>query len=137
MDDLIYRFTHDLIGRIGGPLSFRLILQPLMSTFFAVRDGLRDAKTGQQPYFWSLFTDRPDLREHLREGWKSIGKIFILAVILDVIYQIIALHRFYPGEDFTTAILLAIIPYLLLRGLVNRIARRWRERVPASHSTTH
>ena len=35
----------------------------------------------------------------LKEGWKSIGKVFILAIVLDVVYQLIE-HRWtvYPGE---------------------------------------
>jgi hypothetical protein len=51
--------------------------------------------------------------------------VFILAVVLDVVYQLIE-HRWvvYPGEAVLVAIILAIVPYLLLRGPVNRIARR-------------
>ena len=32
---------------------------------------------------------------------------------------------FYPGEMVIIALLLAFIPYLLLRGLFARIARHW------------
>jgi hypothetical protein len=60
-------------------------------------------------------------RELLRIGWKRIVKIFILAVILDVIYQIKVQHWFYPGETLIVAILLAIVPYLLVCGPINRI----------------
>jgi hypothetical protein len=58
----------------------------------------------------------------IREGWKQVGKIFILAVVLDVIYQYMVLHTVYPGEVIIVAFVLAIVPYLVLRGLVNRIA---------------
>lgn len=43
MDDVITRFVHDLISRGSGPLTTRLLLQPLMSRIFAARDGLKDA----------------------------------------------------------------------------------------------
>ena len=58
----------------------------------------------------------------LRDGWKSIGKVFCLAMLLDVIYQLVVFHRLYPLELVTVPFVLAIIPYLLVRGPVTRIA---------------
>jgi formate-dependent nitrite reductase membrane component NrfD len=60
----------------------------------------------------------------LEDGWKSIGKVFVLALVLDVAYQMIANRFVYVGEAVVVACVLAIVPYLLLRGLVNRISRR-------------
>ena len=121
MRDMFARILHDLLGRLDGPLHFRVFLQPTMATIFAIRDGLRDAREGQPPYFWTLFT-KPTLGE-LRSGWKSVSKVFILAVILDVIYQIIVYRWFYPFETLLVAVVLAIVPYLMIRGTVNRIKR--------------
>jgi hypothetical protein len=64
-------------------------------------------------------------RELIKDAWKRVGKIFILAVILDVVYQLKVTHWVYPGETLTVAILLAVVPYLLLRGPINRILQ-WR-----------
>jgi hypothetical protein len=61
---------------------------------------------------------------HSTDGWKSIGRVFVLALVLDVVYQIIAEHFVYPGEAITVAIVLALVPYLILGGLVNRWARK-------------
>jgi hypothetical protein len=47
----------------------------------------------------------------------------VLALVLDVVYQIIAEHFVYSGEAITVAIVLALVPYLILRGLVTRLAR--------------
>jgi hypothetical protein len=47
----------------------------------------------------------------------------MLAVGLDVIYQILAFRKFYPLETLLTASLLAIIPYIMLRGPINRFVR--------------
>jgi hypothetical protein len=44
---------------------------------------------------------------------------------MDVVYQIIVLKTFYPVEALIIAFLLAFVPYLLIRGPVARIARRW------------
>ena len=60
----------------------------------------------------------------LKDGWKSVGKVFVLALILDVVYQIIVMRFVYPGEALITAVLLAIVPYLTLRGLVTRFRRK-------------
>ena len=123
MEEMWIRFLDDMAGRITGPMKFRLLLQPVMASIFAVVAGLKDARTGQPPYFWALFTDKAHRREMLRDGWKSVGKVFVLALVLDVVYQVIVLRFVYPGEVMVVAVLLAIVPYLLLRGLVTRLAR--------------
>lgn len=125
MDDIWIRIMENMADRIGGPLKFRLLIQPLMAVIFAVRSGLLDARLGKPPYFWALAT-RPDHRvDMLKDGWKSIGKVFVFALILDVVYQIIALRFVYPGEAIIVSFVLAIVPYLILRGLVTRIARKF------------
>ena len=45
------------------------------------------------------------------------------AIVIDVVYQFIVFRWFYPGEALVVAFVLAIVPYLLVRGPVNRIAR--------------
>ena len=123
MDDLWTRFAEDMMGRVSGPMKFRLLLQPTMAAIFAIRAGLADAKQGNPPYFWSLVTDRAHRAERLKNGWKSVGKVFVLAMVLDVVYQIIVERFVYPGEAFVVALALAIVPYLVLRGLVTHVAR--------------
>ena len=122
MDPIIARIAHNMVERVTGPMKFRLLLQPAMATFFAIRGGLQDAKECKPPYFWGLFTDKGEREAMLKNGWKSVGKVFILAIVLDVVYQLIE-HRWtvYPGEAVLVAIILAIVPYLLIRGPVNRI----------------
>ncbi len=48
-----------------------------------------------------------------------------------MIYQVIELKSFFPGEAVIVALLLAFVPYMLLRGLIARIARWWLGDVPA------
>ncbi|MGC1361852.1 MAG: hypothetical protein WA826_11800 [Silvibacterium sp.] len=124
MEHMFARVWENLILRISGPMKFRLVLQPAMAIFFAIRGGLKDARDGKPAYFWALFSDPGERRSMLENGWKAIGKVFILAILLDVIYQIIVQRWVYPGEAVLVAIILAILPYLLIRGPVNRIARR-------------
>jgi hypothetical protein len=124
MEEMAIRFWENLVGRVGGPMTFRLILQPIMAAIFAVRSGLKDAKEGKPAYFWALFTDSVHRGDMLRDGWKEVGKVFIFAIIIDLVYQWMVFRWFYPGEAFWVAVGLAFIPYLAIRGPVNRIARR-------------
>ena len=125
MDEIWHRYIESLFARLDGPLHFRFIVQPTMAAIFAVIDGVKDAKLGRPPYFWAVVSDPEQRKELVKLGWKRVGKIFILAVILDVVYQLKVTHWVYPGETLTVAILLAIVPYLVLRGPINRLVR-WR-----------
>ena len=49
---------------------------------------------------------------------------------MDVIYQLKELGSFYPGEAVIIALVLAFVPYLLLRGPVQRVAHWWLNRPP-------
>ncbi|HKQ76773.1 MAG TPA: hypothetical protein VJ810_23965 [Blastocatellia bacterium] len=104
-------------------MSFRLILQPGMALIFAIRDGLKDAREGKPAYFYSLFTDPANRRNRLREGFKAVSRVFVLAIVMDLIYQLIVLRWFYPLQALIVAFVLAFLPYILIRGPVNRIAR--------------
>lgn len=132
MDEVLTRVWEDLIGRVHGPLTLRLLLQPAVAIFFATRAALRDARENRAPYFWALIYDPVHRGDMLRQGWRDIGKIFVIAVVLDVIYQVLVLRWVYPGETLIVATVLALIPYLLVRGLVNRIARLGRPKPPGS-----
>jgi hypothetical protein len=124
MDDMWTRVGEQLMARVSGPMHFRLVLQPGMAAIFAIISGLRDAKAGRPPYFWTLITHPEQDKELLKDGWKSIGRVFIFAVVLDAVYQFIVLHFFYVGEAIIVAFVLAIVPYVILRGIVTRLARK-------------
>ena len=120
MGDFLSTFWTDFLARFDGPLHFRLFVQPMMAIVFAVRDGIRDAREGRSAYLWTLLTDAAQRRYLLESGWKGISKVFVLAVVLDVVYQLIVSRAVKPLEALLTAAVLALIPYALLRGPVNR-----------------
>lgn len=124
MQEIVERFFENLTGRVDGPFAFRFILQPIVATLFAVRDGRRDAREGRPPYFWALFTDPEHRRELLREGWKSTAKVFCIAVVIDVVYGLVVFRWVYPVETIVVAVALAFLPYLLIRGPLNRLLSR-------------
>ena len=123
--DGLERMVENLIGRLDGPMHFRLFLQPATALFFGIRDGLKDAREGKPAYFWAIFSNPAQAKELLKSGFKSVTRVVIFALVMDAIYQIIVSHWFYPGEAVLVAFILAFVPYLLIRGPVNRIARRF------------
>ena len=124
MDDSLSRIWQEIAARPGGPLAMRFYLQPLMATALAIRDGVADARLGKPPYFWTLFTESSERGPLLKDAWHAEWKLFSIAFILDFAYQIIVLKGVRPLEGLLVAIALAFVPYLMLRGTVNRLVRR-------------
>jgi hypothetical protein len=121
MEEIWQRFVTNILGRLDGPLHFRLIAQPLIVFIFAFLDGRKDAKAGNPFYLLMLVTKPKQRRGLLKDGWKHFGKVFIIAIILDLVYQIIVNHMVYPMETLFVVLAIVIVPYVLLRGVVNRI----------------
>ncbi len=128
MEELFARIYENLGARVSGPMHLRLYMQPIMASIFAIVAGLKDAKLGKPAYFWALFTQPKHRRDMLKDGWKSVGKVFIVAMLLDVVYQLIVQRWVYPFEVVLVAFILAIVPYVTLRGLANRAASFFMKR---------
>lgn len=122
---VLERLWTDLIGRPNGSLSFRFFLQPAMAAIVATHDGIRDAQLGRSPYFWTILSNPEKRIGRLREGWISTARIMLLGIGMDVLYQIKTFGTVYPVEALLIALALALLPYLFLRGPVERIARWW------------
>ncbi len=63
--------------------------------------------------------------ERLREALNATARIILLGLVMDAIYQVIVLKRFYPAEAVIVAVLFAFVPYVIMRGPAARVARRW------------
>jgi hypothetical protein len=128
------RLWKDILDRPDGPMTFRFILQPAMAALAALRDGVKDARRGRTPYVLALLRGTRSAEGRGGRFWEGIvatARVLILGVVMDMIYQWLEFKTFYPGQAATIAILLAFVPYLLLRGPVERVARHWVAR-PAS-----
>ena len=123
MGSLFSTFWTDFLDRFDGPLHFRLFVQPLMAILFAIRDGRRDAREGRGAYIWKLVYKPEHRCDLVLSGVRSISKVFVLAFALDVVYQFVEWHGLKPLQALMTAVVLAVIPYLLLRGPINRLMR--------------
>ncbi len=121
--DMIERGWNNFLARLNGSLSLRFYVQPTMAGLLALRAGIQDAREGRQGYLWAILT-RPNRRlQLLHEGWRGAMTPFLLAIALDVAYQLITAQFIYPLELLFTATMLALVPYVLLRGPFNRLAR--------------
>ncbi|MFC3549512.1 hypothetical protein ACFOLC_00615 [Lysobacter cavernae] len=130
--DILQRFWTDLVARSDGPMTFRFFLQPTMAFIAALHDGIKDAKAGRAPYFQRLVHgDKTARLTAFREGFTAVTRVLLLGVGMDVIYQYKMYSQgkqdflFYPTEALVIVVLLAFVPYLLLRGPIKRIATWW------------
>ena len=126
--DVTAHFWNDLVSRPAGPLAFRFILQPLMAALLAIRDGYKDAHSGRPPYLHTLLTDKSQRAALCLEGLHNILRVMIFAAVMDAIYQLIELDSFPPLQLVFIVIVLAILPYIILRGPADRLVRRWLAR---------
>src|SRR4051812_15459262 len=124
MTDVLGLLWQEITERRGGPFGFRFILQPATALFFAVRDGVKDAKTGQPAFLWAVFTDPALCGALLRQGWRSVSKVFFIGLVMDALYQFVVFRRVQLLSMVAVAALLALVPYALARGPVSRLMRR-------------
>ncbi len=120
-------------GRIEGPLNLRLLLQPTIAAVFGYRDGAKDALNGAPPYFWNVTNAPPEERQQLiRGGWASTGKVFTIALLLDCLFQYLVTGTVAIAGAVLVAAILAILPYVFIRGAVNR----WKSRAKKGSTKT-
>jgi hypothetical protein len=127
IQDILIRQWNDLLARPSGPMSFRFLLQPTMAAIYGILDGRRDARKHRAPYLWTIVNDPEKRRARIREGFAHTAKIVVLGLAMDVIYQFIAFRMFYVVEALIVVFVLAIVPYVIVRGVTDRIGRWWLE----------
>jgi hypothetical protein len=128
MLDTISRTFEQLIARADGPLHFRLVVMPTVVTILAIRAHVRDVKKGNPIFLGAFVTSPTERRRLLRSGLKDFGRVFIIACVLDTVYQLLALRSFHPGQMLIVAVVCAIVPYFLVRGPILRLAHWLRLR---------
>lgn len=130
--EVLDRIWRNIVARPGGPMTFRFVLQPAMAAVASLRDGVADARLGRAPYLAAIVRGVEGRGSRLWEGIVSTARILILGVVMDVVYQLVFLQEFYPAELAIIAVLLAFVPYALLRGPMSCMARHWVARASSS-----
>ena len=135
--DMLSRGVEQLLGRASGPLHFRLLIMPTLVTILAIRAGLRDAREGEPTFLWGILKNPAERPRLVHSGVKDIGRIFIVAIVLDTIYQIIVFKFFYVVQTLIVAVACAIVPYILMRGPITLLTRRlYKSQAGSANRTT-
>ena len=115
------RIWSNMLERPSGPLKFRFILQPAMAAVAAIHDGRRDVRIGRGPFFAVVLFKPHERIGRLREALHATARIILLGLVMDAIWQVLVLKRFYPNEALIVALMLAFVPYVIIRELVVRV----------------
>jgi hypothetical protein len=121
--EVLVRRGQDLLGRLHGPLNFRLVVMPTVVTLLALRADWKDAREGRPAFLGAFITDPVERRRLFRSARKDVGRVFLMAIVLDTAYQLMVFRWVYPGEVLVVAVVCAIVPYVLVRGPITRTAR--------------
>jgi hypothetical protein len=127
-------FAH-LWARLLGPGRLRFVLQPAAAVLLGVRDGKRDSKTGYPPFLSGLVFHRTHRRKLWRSSIASVRDLVAIAIILDVISQVLIFREVHPGAALILGPVLIAMPYSISRTLTNRIPRGRTEQVAANRPT--
>lgn len=126
MDSILNVLTlglDQLLGRLSGPLNFRLVVMPTVVTVLALRAVWKDMREGRPAFLGVWIQDPVERKRIVREWLKVVGKIFVVACVLDIAYQLMVFRWVYPGLVLVVAVVCAVVPYVLVRGPVHLFAR--------------
>lgn len=129
------RFFEDLWARLSGPGRLRFILQPTAAVLLGVRDGKRDSRVRCPPFLSGLVFRRTHRRDLWRSAISSVRDLVAIAIILDLISQILIFREIHPGAALLLGPVLIATPYSVSRALANRIASRRTQQVEADRPT--
>ena len=121
---LSHRLVDDMVARLHGPGRMRFILQPTVAIILGARDGVKDAHAGSPP-FLSALVFRTGRRELVRGALASVRDLVAIAILLDVVSQLLIFRMVHPGAALLLGPVLIAAPYAFSRAAANRIAH-WR-----------
>jgi len=123
------QFLEELPQRFTGPGRLRFILQPMFAIVLGILGGLADVKAGNPDYLFGLLFGGRRRRELLRSGLAAIRNLVAMAIIMDIVFQLILYHSAHPGAAVVIGPILICFPYTLSRTLTTRLAG-WRRGAP-------
>jgi hypothetical protein len=121
--DLLQRSVEQLLGRASGPLHLRLLMMPTVVSVITVRAAFREAREQALAARPSM-PSRADARPHTLRGLsQDIGRVVVMACILDSAYQVFVLGTFRPLQLVIVVVATAVLPYVLLLPPLSLLAR--------------
>jgi hypothetical protein len=121
---------------LTGPGHLRVLVQPTLAILLGIVDGRKDSHAGQRPFGVVLRAKRGAERwTYLKQNLRRVLVPLCLAIILSMVFQYVVRRSIHLLPAFLFAILLVALPYVLARGIANRIDVRWHHRHPRRAST--
>ena len=121
-------------GMFGGNFQLRLILQPLAALILGVRYGLRDARTGRAPFVAAMANDKVNRAAYFQRSLRDAIVPISVAVVIDFILQYLNNHQIRPLGAIVVAALLVYVPFVIIRGITNRVWSRSHGRGQVPHA---
>ncbi len=116
-------FFADILARLTGPGRLRFIMQPAVAVVLGIRHGLHDAHAHLPPFLWGLAFHRAHRNHFLRSAAVGLRDLLALAILLDIISQMLIFHHIHPGAALIVGPVLIGVPYAVARAVANRISR--------------
>lgn len=130
--DFWSRTVQEILGRAHGPLNFRLFVMPTVVVVLAIRAHLKDVREGKPVLLGAFITNPTERRRLFRSALKDVGRVLVIALTLDTIYQFLVFKAFYPGQAIVVATACAVVPYVLVRGPLTRLLHYMLQRRKAA-----
>jgi len=111
-----------IIELMGGPFTFRFVMQPVLAIILGLRDGRKDAKSNAPLILPMLLLESGKRGETLKGALKRVTVPLIISVVMDSIVQITVFEVLRLQWALVVGVCLVGIPYLLSREITNRIA---------------
>ena len=108
----------------SGQGQFRLLLLPAVALVLGVRAGIADAREGTLPFARRLRQGNEPREQLMKDSVKRALNPLALAFVLDVILQRLTLGYVRPLVAIVVAAVLVWIPFVIVRGVMNRFWRR-------------
>jgi protein-S-isoprenylcysteine O-methyltransferase Ste14 len=121
MHEILARGWANLLARLDGPLHFRFIVQPLVAAFLGARSGIRDARAGEPPFLSALLRFPERRRQRVKDALRDLATLLVVAAVLDSAYQLVVHRSIFLFELAITVAILALVPYVLVRGPMARL----------------
>jgi hypothetical protein len=128
------QFFQDMLARLTGPGKLRFIVQPIVAIIIGVLQGKKDAQANLPPFLWMLAFHASHRQHALRSAVIGVRDLVAVAILLDIISQLLIFHEVRPGAALLVGPLLIGVPYSFARELANRITRARRPRAAAAGS---
>jgi hypothetical protein len=128
------RFYEDMLARLSGAGRLRFILQPTFAILLGIRHGLKDARAHMPPFLWAM-AFHPLRTVILRDALSGIRDLIAVAILLDMVFQMLILHRVHPAAALLLGPVLIGFPYSIARAVANRVTqvRSSQSAAPGAH----